>query len=147
MTMTAIKKTTNKYPPLSLVYTRQSAKTVNKRRLMKREMPEKIALPTLEGIEFQEVRTIVYLEAQGNYTSIKLLNGRKILICKTLRETEDMLRCDVFVRVHRSYTVNLHLLTKYVRGKGGYVIMEEGSVVNVSVGKKKNFLEAVEYFF
>ncbi len=89
----------------------------------------------------------IYLEAQGNYTYIHLVGGKKFLVCKTLREVEDGIRTDAFVRVHRSYTINMLLLTRYVKGKGGYVIMEDGSTVNVSAGRKKAFMQAVEEMF
>lgn len=132
--------------PLSLIYTRQQQKSA-KRKVIRRANPEKIALPTLDGLIFEDVRNIVYLEAQGNYTYIHLAGNKKFLVCKTLREVEEGIRTDTFVRVHRSYTINMLLLTKYVKGKGGYVIMEDGSTVNVSAGRKKAFMEAVEILF
>ena len=132
--------------PLSLTYTRQQQKHT-KRKIIRRANPQKIALPTLEGLVFEDVRNIIYLEAQGNYTYIHLSGNRKFLVCKTLREVEEGIRTDSFVRVHRSYTINMLLLTKYVKGKGGYVIMEDGSTVNVSAGRKKAFMEAVEILF
>ncbi len=132
--------------PLSLVYTRQQQKTA-KRKVIRRANPQKIALPTMDGLIFEDVRNIIYLEAQGNYTYIHLVGSKKFLVCKTLREVEEGIRTDAFIRVHRSYTINMLLLTKYVKGKGGYVIMEDGSSVNVSAGRKKAFMEAVEEMF
>jgi len=40
------------------------------------------------------------------------------------------------VRVHHSYMVNLNEVTKYIRGEGGYLVMSEGSTVNVSRSRK-----------
>ena len=51
----------------------------------------KVALPTMEGLNFERVNQIVSLEAQGNYTCLHLLDGRQILVCKTLRDMEDHL--------------------------------------------------------
>lgn len=108
----------------------------------------KVALPTMEGIHFERIQEITSLEAQGNYTMIYFTNGRQLLVCKTLQDIEALLDCPYqFVRIHRSFTINLNQLQRYVRGKGGYVIMENGSNVNVSVGKKQGFLEAVEFYF
>jgi len=146
--MNATKPSYKQVYPLSLVYNRQQpAKVAGKRKILRRPNPNKIALPTLDGLVFEEVCNIIYLEAQGNYTYIHLVGKRKMLVCKTLREVEEGVRTDSFVRIHRSYTVNMHLITKYVKGKGGYVIMEDGTSVNVSAGRKKAFMEAVQIFF
>ena len=108
----------------------------------------KVALPTMEGISFERINHIVCLEAKGNYTSLHFKDGRQILVCKTLREMEFVLKTDwQFVRVHRSYTINLHHLQKYVKGKGGYVVMENGNTINVSTGKKQHFMNALENYF
>ncbi len=146
--MNATKPNSKQVYPLSLVYNRQQqTKAGSKRKIMRRANPDKIALPTLDGLIFEEVCNIVYLEAQGNYTYIHLAGKKKMLVCKTLREVEEGIRTDSFVRVHRSFTVNMHLVTRYVKGKGGYVVMEDGSHINVSAGRKKSFMEAVEIFF
>lgn len=145
--MSAIRNINGKYNVSLLHHRQKGTTTAARRRVLKRTPPEKVALPTMEGIDFEEVRLVVCLEAQGNYTTFKMVDGRKIMVCKTLREAEEMIRSDSFVRVHRSHTINLHLMSKYVRGKGGYVIMEEGTVVNVSAGKKKNLMEAISLYF
>jgi len=113
------------------------------------ERPQrKVALPTLEGIHFEKVKEIVRLEANGNYTFIHLIDSRKILVSKTLAEIENKLhRHPRFVRVHRSNTINLDLLIKYVKGKGGYVEMENGAKVTVSVARKPDFLSTLERYF
>lgn len=131
---------------LSLVSNRQQEKT-SKLKTIRKANPQKIALPTMDGFIFEEVGNILYLEAQGNYTYIHLVGGKKFLVCKTLREVEMGIRTDTFIRVHRSFTINMLLLIRYIKGKGGYVIMEDGSTVNVSAGRRKAFLEAVEILF
>ncbi len=108
----------------------------------------KIALPTLEGIIFERTQQIICLEAQGNYTSILFANSRKLLVSKTLGELENMLNDGCrFVRIHRSSTINLDYLHKYIKGKGGYVIMENGDSIAVSNGKKQDFMEAIRIYF
>ncbi len=108
----------------------------------------KVALPTMDGIHFERIQHITSLEAQGNYTLLNFTDGRQLLVCKTLQDIEGLLNSAYqFVRIHRSFTINLNQLQRYVRGKGGYVIMENGTNVNVSVGKKQGFLEAVDFYF
>jgi len=109
---------------------------------------QKIALPTMEGIDFENVQDIINLEAQGNYTKLYFIDGRQALVCKTLQEMEKMLKNSrQFVRVHRSFTINLNRIQRYIKGKGGYIIMENGTTVNVSNGKKQHFMDALQRYF
>lgn len=109
---------------------------------------QKIALPILEGYLFQAVAEIALLTAESNYTCLHLTSGKKILVCKTLRSLESLLYpFSQFVRVHRSYIVNLHLVEKYIRGKGGQVILQDGRSVSVSNGRKADFLKALERYY
>lgn len=111
-------------------------------------MWKKIALPTMEGINFENLHEVVFLEAQGNYTDIHFSDGRKLLVCKTLANMEDSLGEDgQFVRIHRSATINLNKIKQYVKGKSGYVIMENGQHINVSEGKKQFFMESLKLYF
>ncbi len=108
----------------------------------------KIALPTLDGIQIEKLENILYLEADGNYTKIHLVNTKSILVSKTLHTIEMMLEdSHQFVRIHRSYNINIEKLSKYVRGKGGYVIMENGKELEVSHNKKTNLMEAIKTLF
>lgn len=108
----------------------------------------KIALPTLEGINFEKIADINYLEADSNYTKIHFLDKRQLLVCKTLKEVEKILNNNrQFVRVHRSHTINLNHLCKYIKGKGGHVVMENGAEIGVSTGRKQDFMAALRWFF
>ncbi|MEQ8705100.1 MAG: LytTR family DNA-binding domain-containing protein [Phaeodactylibacter sp.] len=108
----------------------------------------KIALPTLEGYLFRPVAAILYLKAEGNYTTIRFIDGTQELICKTLSHVESMLgQYPQFVRVHRSFAVNIERMDRYVRGKGGYVVMECGREISVSNSKKAHLATAVELHF
>lgn len=108
---------------------------------------EKIALPTMEGLCFEKVKHITYLEASGNYTALHFKDKRQVLVCKTLREVEQMLPERAFARIHRSHTIHLRHLKKYVRGKGGHVLLQNGVTLTVSTGQKEVFLEQVKAYF
>ncbi len=110
-------------------------------------MSKKIALPTMEGINFENLHHIVCLEAHGNYTMIHFIDGRQVLVCKTLNLVEEMLTEGAFIRIHRSATINLDRLKNYVKGKGGYVVMENEKELAVSEGKKQDFLDALKDYF
>lgn len=108
----------------------------------------KIALPTMEGMQFERITEIVSLEAKGNYTLIHFQDQRKVMVCKTLRAVELNLDCAArFVRIHRSFTINLDRLEAYTKGKAAYVTMENKMSINVSASKRLDFLEALKNYF
>ncbi|MBL7808112.1 MAG: LytTR family transcriptional regulator [Saprospiraceae bacterium] len=107
----------------------------------------KIALPTMEGICFEKVKHILYLEASGNYTALHFKDKRQVLVCKTLREVEKMLPETAFVRIHRSHSIHLKHLKKYTRGKGGHVLLPNGITLAVSIGQKELFMEQVKRYY
>lgn len=97
----------------------------------------KVAIPTAEGFELIPAEEIIYFEADDHYTQLFLKTKRKIVACRTLKEIEEQLNDFAsFLRVHHSYIVNLNEVTKYVRGEGGYLVMSDGTTVNVSRSRK-----------
>lgn len=100
----------------------------------------KLALPTSDGLIFVKIEDILYCEASSNYTQIFMFDGKKHLISRTLKEYEDMLSEHNFFRIHNSYLINLSAVKKYVRGEGGYVVMNNDVSLDVSKRKKEAFL-------
>jgi DNA-binding LytR/AlgR family response regulator len=107
----------------------------------------KIVLPTMEGLCFEKIKHLTYLEASGNYTMLHFRDGRQVLVCRSLCEVEGQLSGAEFVRIHRSHTVHLRHLKKYVRGKGGHVVLQNGVSLTVSAGQKDHFLAALKKYF
>lgn len=102
----------------------------------------KIAVPTSEGFELIPADQVIHCEANDNYTHLFLKNKTKIIACRTLKEMEEQLQdFPFFVRVHHSYLVNLNEVTKYIRGEGGYLVMSDGTSVNVSRSRKESLLK------
>lgn len=102
---------------------------------------QKIALPTLEGFELVLLNDIVHCQSDSNYTHIMVKNTKKILVSRTLKEIEELLEGHTFLRVHHSHVVNLNEVVRYVRGEGGYVIMSDGTSINVSRSRKDALLK------
>jgi two-component system LytT family response regulator len=101
----------------------------------------KIALPSIDGLEMVPIETILYGESNDNYTYIFLKNKKKMLVTRSLKEMEELLEEHSFVRVHRSFLVNLNEVERYVRGDGGYVMMSDGRMIDVSRSKKEELLK------
>ena len=101
----------------------------------------KIALPTMEGLQMIPVQSIISCEADDNYTILILKDNKKIVVSCTLKVIEEMLEDHSFIRVHRSFLVNLDEVEKYVKADGGYVVMSDGTHVYISKNKKEVLLK------
>jgi len=101
----------------------------------------KIAIPTFNGIQFIKIEDIIYLEASGNYTKFYLTHSRQYMVSRTLKEFEDMLPNNLFVRIHNSHVINLDFAEKYIRGEGGQVVLTENIVLEVSKRKKNELMK------
>src|SRR5207247_5185806 len=77
----------------------------------------KIALPSMEGLQMIPVDSIISCESDDNYTELKLKNGKKLLVTRSLKDLEESLESYSFIRVHRSYVVNLNEIEKYIKGR------------------------------
>lgn len=104
---------------------------------------EKLAIPTFEGILFETIHDIIFCEADGNYTNLIMLDGKKIVVSKGLRDFDSMLCESGFFRVHHAYLINLKHIKKYIKGEGGYVILNGDHHIDVSRRKKEAFLHAL----
>ncbi len=100
----------------------------------------KITIPQQDGFEVLETKHILFCKADDNYTEIYLNDHRKKLVSKTLKYFEDILKDSSFARIHKSYLVNVNEITKYVKGKGGTVVLSNGKELSVSASKKADLL-------
>ena len=100
----------------------------------------KITIPLQDGFEVLETANILYCKADDNYTEIFLNNNKKKLVSKTLEYFEEALAESGFARVHKSYLVNVNEVVKYVKGKGGSIVLSNGKEVMVSASKKAELL-------
>ncbi|WP_103865811.1 LytTR family DNA-binding domain-containing protein [Aquimarina sp. I32.4] len=100
----------------------------------------KITIPQQDGFEVLQISDILYCEADDNYTKIYLEKGHK-LVSKTLKYFEESLNLHGFIRIHKSYLVNVSKVTRYKKGKGGSVVLSSGKELSVSSSKKGTLLD------
>lgn len=112
---------------------------------LKNKQAKTIGLSNLNEIQFVHIDNIIRLEAASNYTHFYLDNGEKITVSNTLKHYETILDTDCFMRVHQSHIVNLNKVKKYVKGCGGYAVMNDGHNVCISATKKNNFFKALQF--
>ncbi|WP_028981741.1 LytR/AlgR family response regulator transcription factor [Sporocytophaga myxococcoides] len=101
---------------------------------------KRIALNSIDKVQLVNVSDIIQCESQKNYTIFYLQNHKQILVTKTLKEFEEMLESDGFLRVHHSHLINLKHLKEYIKADGGYAVMSDSSQVPVSVRKREQLL-------
>ena len=101
----------------------------------------KIAMPTMEGLQMIPVDSIISCESDSNYTILFLKNNKKIIASRTLKDIEELLEEHSFARVHRCYLANLNEVEKYVKGDGGYLVMSDGKTIDVARNKKEVLLK------
>jgi two-component system LytT family response regulator len=90
----------------------------------------KLALSTMEGFFFYEPKDILKCEGDDNYTHFYFVNSKPLIVSKTLKEFEDILIDYGFMRVHKSFLVNMQYVVRL--DKEGLLWLSDGSHVVVS---------------
>ncbi|WP_195715229.1 LytTR family DNA-binding domain-containing protein [Ancylomarina sp. 16SWW S1-10-2] len=107
---------------------------------------KKIILPTANGLRMVELSDIVRCEANGSYTDFFLDKKEDLMVSKPLSNFMDILPEHLFCRVHNKHLVNLNFVEQYIKGRGGRIILKDGKEIEVSEGKKKDFIESLKKF-
>ncbi len=111
-----------------------------------RSKNEKIIIPSTDGLNVVKLNDIVRLEASDVYTLFYMINGQRFVASKPLNNYEKILEDLPFSRVHSKHLINLMFVKRYVKGKGGSIILEDNTEVEVSVRKKADFLEKLKNY-
>ncbi|AEA43746.1 LytR/AlgR family response regulator transcription factor [Fluviicola taffensis] len=109
---------------------------------LKAERPDVLCIPIQGGYEYLSIKEILFLEADGSYVRIVCTNGKHKLVSKNLKYFENAMQGVAnFVRVHRSYSVNMDEVAAYVRSDGGNLELRSGKVIPVSRERKPAVLK------
>ena len=102
----------------------------------------KIAFPTVDGFELVHSNQILYCRAESNYCCIKNINGSTKTASKTLKFVEEILPENVFIRIHKSYVINLNYVVRYHKADKE-VELTNGEKLPVSFRKEEEFINAI----
>jgi two-component system, LytTR family, response regulator len=105
---------------------------------------KKIVLKTSESIYIIDVQDIISCESDSSYTKFALLDGRKIMVSRVLKEYDEMLNGSGFFRVHKSHLVNINHIDRFNKTEGGYLVMKDGSNIPVSQRKREKIISLLE---
>ncbi len=101
---------------------------------------KKITLNTDGKLLFLDNDEILYAESDGNYSTLYLADGQKIVLTKKLKEVNELLPSDSFFRIHNSYIINLTKIKEFLK-TDGYVVLQSNHKIPVSRQKKSDFLD------
>jgi two-component system LytT family response regulator len=100
----------------------------------------KIAIPGQNGVTFIDLNEIVYAEASNNYSKIVLTDGRPFVVSKTLKDVQEVLEEEHFLRVHRQYIINLNHVKQLNRNEG-ILTMNNGDHIPIARAQKERLVE------
>lgn len=106
---------------------------------------KKIVLKTMERIYSVDLDDIIRFESDGGYTKVYLVDGKRIMVSKTMKEFDDLLMDTGFLRVHHSHLINMNHLFCFEKAEG-HVVMKDDSIVPVSNRKKDHLMELLNMF-
>ena len=107
----------------------------------------RLCLPTLKGFIVLKLDEIIYCEAERSYTIFHLEGKKTVTVSKPLLEYDSLLKDTTFLRIHKSFLINLHHVKEYHRGEGGLVIMSDNAEIEISRRKKDQFLMKIKEVF
>jgi two-component system LytT family response regulator len=108
----------------------------------------KLAVPSRDKVLLVDVNDIMYFKADDNYARMFQTNGEELVVSKSLKECEDLFTDSDFIRIHKSYLINLNHVRAYVRSDtgGGSVQLSNNTNVEVSRRLRATFLKRMHNF-
>lgn len=107
---------------------------------------QKITIPNGQGYRLIAIDEITHIEADSNYSVFKLDNGEKIAVSKVLKDYEEILPDDKFVRIHKSTIVNLAYIKEYHSKNGLQVVLKSGENIAVSRRRASDFFDKIKNY-
>lgn len=108
------------------------------------KLPKTLSVPVASGSLFLKTDDIMYIKADGSYTHIYLSSGKTNTVSKNLKYFETALAGSAeFVRVHRSFLINLHQMKKFDKQNRGEIVMNDNTVIDLARDRRDDFFEAL----
>ncbi|MCD4731010.1 MAG: LytTR family DNA-binding domain-containing protein [Bacteroidales bacterium] len=102
---------------------------------------QKLILKSSDQVHLVSTSDIVHIEADGNYSTFYLVDGKKIVISKSTKEFEELLFDQGFHRIHKSHIVNINQMSYFDKVDGGTLVMVNGDQVPVASRKRDMLME------
>jgi two-component system LytT family response regulator len=102
---------------------------------------KKISIPTINGYEFIELNNVIWCQSEGSYTTFHLTDKSSIISSRNIGYYAELLNNHNFCRIHNGTIIHMRFIKSYRKGKGGYVIMSDGTELEIAQRRKGLFLE------
>jgi two-component system LytT family response regulator len=103
---------------------------------------QKVTINADGKLIFININDIIFVQSDGNYSTIYLKNNKKKVVTKKLKDINAILPQSSFFRTHNSYIVNLHKIKEFLKTEG-YLIMESNHKIPVARQRKSEFLDTI----
>jgi two-component system LytT family response regulator len=100
----------------------------------------RITINHAKGFKIVDPNDFMYLEGEGNYTSIIFVDGSKYVDTKSIGVYEDILDQQQFFRIHKSHIVNVLYVKEFLNDDGHFVIMKDNTKLAISRLRVPQFL-------
>jgi len=104
-----------------------------------------ILLSNNDGLHEIATQQIIRLEGQDNCTIIHQIEKEPLLFTKTIKYFEEILAETNFMRVHKSYIVNIGHIQLFLK-KEGVIKMKDGSEISIARRRQKEFAQKFEEY-
>ncbi len=116
-------------------------------RFMLEAMKNKVAIPTRNGFQYIDIPTIQYIQGEGSYAKIFFNNSEKeIVVSKIVKDFEAILADRGFLRVHKSYLVNMNQIKELRKDDSGYLVLNSGVKIPISHKEREKVLYNLRMF-
>ena len=106
-------------------------------------MDNMLALRTCTGTKFICFHEILYCKADGRYTHVFLNNGDSIITARLLKSFENKLPADLFLRIHKSYVINMNYISSFNKKRNFLLILGSDTILGISKRRRKRVFEAL----
>lgn len=115
-------------------------------RFMQEAMKNKIAIPTRHGFQYVEMREILYIKGEGSYSNLYMMEKKELMVSKIIKDFESILTEKGFLRVHKSYLVNMNHIAELRKDDSGYLVMDNGIKIPISHKDREKVLYKLRLF-
>jgi two-component system LytT family response regulator len=105
------------------------------------EPDEKVTLNTASDMTVFSKSQVLYAEADRAYSSLYLTNGHHHILSRPLSDIEAQLSDDRFMRIHRSYVVNLHHVVRLIKSPLLSLELTNGKRLPVATRRKADLVK------
>ncbi len=108
------------------------------------ESPEFLTIKADYKTTLIRISEIVYIESEGEYVRLHLVDGSTVMTLFRLKNMQAALPEERFMRIHRSFIVNLRFISSYAKGR---IYLSDGEYLPIGDNYRADFQKYAEAHF